>query len=547
MFNVNFDETIKIGGIDAKLQNKEVTPDTLPQTIKPDEGFDGIREITIEKDEELRPENLKEGVNVFGTIGTMKPEKPEQEKTVTPATAEQIVKPDEGYVLSGVKVKGDYSLIPENIRKGYAIFGVAGTHEDRKPEQSKTAIPQRDTQSILPDDGYTLSDVIVEGDEELMPENIKEGVNIFGIVGTHESRKPEQEKTAMPTGAAFDVLPDEGKTLSRVSIEGDAMLSPENIKKDISIYGVTGEYDPAPSLEAKTVDAAVNGITIEPGAGYDGLSSVTINAIENLTAENIKKDVQILNIVGTLEGAGDNNFIVKYLTDYDISASIPEGLTEIPNYAFQYMTWLRFSEFPASLSKIGDYAFRGDAGSGVIGSPSYSNKSSKGPLVKGYFPDTIKYIGQQAFYYSQIDGGELSLPSFTTDANNKIGANAFAYSDVESVVFRGTITQYSSQLFYKCPNLKKATFLQGFAGKLPDGLFSGCDNCTLYDFRSFKAVPSITYSSTHPYFTFYREDKDYTGIKIIVPDALYDDWIVATNWAAIADSIVKASEYSEVV
>ena len=55
MFNVNFDETIKIGGIDAKLQNKEVTPDTLPQTIKPDEGFDGIREITIEKDEELRP------------------------------------------------------------------------------------------------------------------------------------------------------------------------------------------------------------------------------------------------------------------------------------------------------------------------------------------------------------------------------------------------------------------------------------------------------------------------------------------------------------
>lgn len=36
--------------------------------------------------------------------------------------------------------------------------------------------------------------------------------------------------------------------------------------------------------------------------------------------------------------------------------------------------------------------------------------------------------------------------------------------------------------------------------------------------------------------------------KIVVPDALYDDWITATNWSAsnIAGHIVKASEYTEV-
>ena len=36
--------------------------------------------------------------------------------------------------------------------------------------------------------------------------------------------------------------------------------------------------------------------------------------------------------------------------------------------------------------------------------------------------------------------------------------------------------------------------------------------------------------------------------KIVVPDALYDDWITATNWSAsnIVGHIVKASEYTEV-
>ena len=31
--------------------------------------------------------------------------------------------------------------------------------------------------------------------------------------------------------------------------------------------------------------------------------------------------------------------------------------------------------------------------------------------------------------------------------------------------------------------------------------------------------------------------------KIIVPDALYDEWIVATNWATYASQIIKKSEW----
>lgn len=51
--------------------------------------------------------------------------------------------------------------------------------------QEKTVIPQTSSQNITPDVGYDgLSKVTVEGDANLIPANIKLGVNIFGVMGT---------------------------------------------------------------------------------------------------------------------------------------------------------------------------------------------------------------------------------------------------------------------------------------------------------------------------------------------------------------------------
>lgn len=129
-----------------------------------------------------------------------------------------------------------------------------------------------------------------------------------------------------PTGEGFSAV-----TVNGVTAAIDANITAGNIKKDVEILGVTGTFDPTPNLEATTADPSTSQQTITASTGYDGLSSVTINAVTagidaNISAGNIKNGVEVLGVTGTYAPSltsvtagytANGNYTINVPTGYD--------------------------------------------------------------------------------------------------------------------------------------------------------------------------------------------------------------------------------------
>lgn len=112
----------------------------------------------------------------------------------------------------------------------------------------------------------------------------------------------------------------------------------------------------------------------------------------------------------------------------------------------------------------------------------------------------------------------------------------FQYNySLTKIIFNDLITTIPSNAFNDCLKLKEI--------KLPENIKTIGKSAFdipiggVVDFSMCINIPSITSSSI------ITQKKQIPYATIIVPDALYDEWIVATNWANYADIIIKQSEY----
>ena len=109
------------------------------------------------------------------------------------------------------------------------------------------------------------------------------------------------------------------------------------------------------------------------------MRKVTIQKPDTLLSENIKKDVVIGGVTGTLEDGGSFKAVIERtavsptlpgdLTTIGYSAfsgcpnlaltSLPSGMTNIGSYAFQSCPKLALTSLPSGITRIGYYAFNG--------------------------------------------------------------------------------------------------------------------------------------------------------------------------------------------
>lgn len=131
-------------GSDPVLQSKTVSPTTSSQTVKPDSGYDGLSQVTVNAMPTATQATPSISVSSGGLItasatqsagyvaaGTKKATKQltvQAAQTITPGTSNKTI--SSGRYLTGTQtIKGDSNLVAGNIKNGVSIFGVAGTFE----------------------------------------------------------------------------------------------------------------------------------------------------------------------------------------------------------------------------------------------------------------------------------------------------------------------------------------------------------------------------------------------------------------------------------
>ena len=314
-----------------------------------------------------------------------------------------------------------------------------------KPEQAKTVDLNMATgnQTVLPDEDMTLSSATIIKPDTMIPENIKVGVNIGGVVGAAPTPKVEQTKTVdldMAVGNQT-ISPDEGKVLSSVVVTKPTTLVAENIKKDVNIGGVIGTLEGGagatePYIE-ETYDA--NGNLIDAKMyGYTKVRDYAFYYCKNLALTSLPES---LTSIG--------NYAFYYYTSLALT-SLPEGLTRISGNAFYSCTSLALTSLPEGLTRMGNSAFSGCTN-----------------LALTSLPEGLTKIDDNVFYSCK----NLALTSLP-ESLISIGTYAFySCTSLTSITFKGTPSSIMSSAFNGCTNLTdiKVPWAEGAVANAPWG------------------------------------------------------------------------------
>jgi len=145
-------------------------------------------------------------------------------------------------------------------------------------------------------------------------------------------------------------------------------------------------------------------------------------------------------------------------------------------------------------------------------------------------PASITTLASQMFYNCR---GLQKIVINSTNITSIPEAFCRSCYAIKSINIPSSVTSIGNYAFNDCPNINEWVMPSGLTsvGQYGFGYEYGV---VVHDYSSCTSVPTLGANA------FMRIASD---CKIVVPDELYSDWIVATNWANYITKIVKASDY----
>ena len=143
------------------------------------------------------------------------------------------------------------------------------------------------------------------------------------------------------------------------------------------------------------------------------------------------------------------------------------------------------------------------------------------------FPKSLNYI-TNGFFEDFYNIENIKIP----DTITQIGSRVFYGTNIKEIILPDNIQEITDAFIY-CSYLSKIK-MPSNVSNIKASAFSSCSVLLLYDFSKSIQVPTLANINA------------FNGInasaKIVVPDTLYDEWVLATNWTTYANYIYKASE-----
>lgn len=331
-----------------------------------------------------------------------------------------------------------------------------------------------------------------------------EGVRLFDKDGGSKLFVPPVEKEEKTveldfSGGDMEVMPSDGKLLSKVGIPIPENLLPENIAKDVDIAGVVGTHEGGgggegvPYLFMYSSTAIVD---IYNTYGTDTLSR-TVNIPSNAIVNHV-----ITHNAYSLSSSSST----KTTKTFDVGGQISDSLYEqIDDYTIPTTSSVSASATITSTS-----------------TQKYGIKVLHLMVLYSIPGLTLKNENGKTVLYG--DSSVTSWPARTRG----LCAQAFDVLD-----FREVPLSYSpEQLFVGCRNLKEAHFSPTITQFHAGCLHSLADEPLVIDLTNFTSIPNVSASTTMPAFS------AKSGLQILVPASLYDEWITTSGWPNYASYIV---------